>query len=111
MDEATLRRILAFAHPAWMIGSLALAVFTARLGLEIRRRRRVGEPIGAALRVAHLISAGMPGVIGRTRIEVRDKALALVLPEDLAPLGGSRVARRLGQLAKLIGLEPAIVVE
>ena len=67
--------------------------------------------IGAALRVAHLISAGMPGVIGRTRIEVRDKALALVLPEDLAPLGGSRVARRLGQLAKLIGLEPAIVVE
>ncbi|HPG26693.1 MAG TPA: DUF4079 family protein [Myxococcota bacterium] len=54
MDEATLRRILAFAHPAWMIGSLALAVFTARLGLEIRRRRRVGEPIGAALRARHL---------------------------------------------------------
>jgi len=28
----------------------------------------------------------------------------------LAPLGGARVLRRLGQLAKLAGLEPAIAV-
>ena len=67
--------------------------------------------LGATLRVAHLISAGMPGVVGRTRIEQRGKTLALILPPDLAPLGGSRVERRLGQLAKLAGLEPAIVIE
>ncbi len=53
----------------------------------------------------------MPGVIGRTRVEPRGKTLALVLPTDLAPLGGARVIRRFAQLAKLAGLEPAIVVE
>ena len=67
--------------------------------------------LGATLRVAHLISGAMPGVVGRTRIEPAGKKLTLVLPADLAPLGGSRVARRLAQLAKLAGLEPAIVIE
>jgi exopolyphosphatase/guanosine-5'-triphosphate,3'-diphosphate pyrophosphatase len=67
--------------------------------------------LGATLRVAYLISGAMPGVVSRTRVEPRGRALTLVLPADLAPLGGSRVDRRLGQLAKLAGMEPAIVVE
>src|SRR5690606_2055928 len=67
--------------------------------------------LGATIRVAPLISAAMPGVVGRTRVEARGKQLALVLPADLAPLGGSRVARRLAQLAKIAGLEPAIAIE
>ncbi len=67
--------------------------------------------LGATLRVAYLISAGMPGVIGRTRIEQRGKALTLVLPTELGPLAGTRLERRLGQLAKLAGLVPAIAVE
>jgi len=67
--------------------------------------------LGATLRIGHLISAGMPGAIGRVRMEQRGKLLALILPEDLAPLGGTRVARRLSQLAKFVGLEGAILVE
>jgi exopolyphosphatase/guanosine-5'-triphosphate,3'-diphosphate pyrophosphatase len=67
--------------------------------------------LGATLRVAHLISGAMPDVVGRSRIEKRGKSLTLVLPEDLAPLGGARVLRRLGALAKIAGLEPAIAVE
>jgi exopolyphosphatase/guanosine-5'-triphosphate,3'-diphosphate pyrophosphatase len=67
--------------------------------------------LGATLRVAHLLSAATPGVVNRTRIEIRSKMLALVLPPDLAPLGGARVLRRLAQVAKLAGLEPTIVVE
>ena len=67
--------------------------------------------LGATLRVAHLISGAMPDVVGRSRIEKRGKSLTLVLPADLAPLGGARVLRRLGALAKIAGLEPAIVVE
>jgi exopolyphosphatase / guanosine-5'-triphosphate,3'-diphosphate pyrophosphatase len=67
--------------------------------------------LGAALRVAYLISGAMPGVLGRTRIEPRDKQLTLVLPPDLGPLGGARVLRRFGQLAKLAGMEAAAVVE
>ncbi len=67
--------------------------------------------LGATLRVAHLISGAMPGVVGRTRLEQNGKALTLVLPQDLAPLGGSRVERRLGALAKTAGLEPVIAIE
>ncbi len=54
MNRATTLRLLAFVHPAWMLASLALAVATARLGLEIRRRRAAGRPVGAALRERHL---------------------------------------------------------
>jgi len=46
----TWQRILAFAHPAWMVASIAFAITTARLGLEIRRRRAKGQPPGHALR-------------------------------------------------------------
>ena len=67
--------------------------------------------LGATLRVAYLISGAMPGVVGRTCIEPRGKQLTLILPGDLAPLGGARVVRRLGQLAKLAGMEAALVVE
>lgn len=67
--------------------------------------------LGATLRVAHLISGAMPDVVGRTRVEIRGKTLALILPKDLAPLGGARVIRRLAQVAKLAGLEPAVAVE
>ena len=47
-------RALAFVHPAWMLASLVMAVATARLGLEIRRRRANGRPVGGALRARHL---------------------------------------------------------
>lgn len=67
--------------------------------------------LGAALRVAHLISGAMPNVVGRSRIEKRGKTLTLVLPSDFAALGGARVLRRLGGFARLAGLEPMIAVE
>ncbi len=54
MDDATVLRVLAFVHPAWMVVSLVLAIATARLGLEIRRRRRKSQPVGADLRNRHL---------------------------------------------------------
>ena len=67
--------------------------------------------LGATLRVAHLISGAMPDVVVRTRLEQRGKTLALVLPADLAPLGGARVLRRLSQLAKIAGLEAVLAIE
>ena len=54
MDDATILRSLAFAHPVWMLTSLGMAIMTARLGLEIRRRRLAGRPVGAELRGRHL---------------------------------------------------------
>ena len=86
---------------------LALANFYRHEGLIDERCRRASarlaptrlmeraRALGATLRVAYLISGAMPDVVGRTRIEARGKTLALVLPADLAPLGGARVERRL----------------
>ena len=54
MDEATILRMLAFAHPAWMILSIAMALATARLGLEMRKHRLAGRPAGASRRRRHL---------------------------------------------------------
>jgi exopolyphosphatase/guanosine-5'-triphosphate,3'-diphosphate pyrophosphatase len=79
--------------------------------LATTRLMERARALGATLRVAYLISGAMPGVVGRTRTEQRGRTLSLVLPPDLAPLGGARVVRRLGALAKLAGLDPAIVVE
>jgi exopolyphosphatase/guanosine-5'-triphosphate,3'-diphosphate pyrophosphatase len=67
--------------------------------------------LGAALRVAYLVSGSMAGVIPRTRIEVRGDQLTLVLPPDRGMLAGSRLQRRVAQLAKLGALKPAIVVD
>jgi exopolyphosphatase / guanosine-5'-triphosphate,3'-diphosphate pyrophosphatase len=67
--------------------------------------------LGAALRVAYLVSGAMPGTIPRTRVEARGDQLTLVLPEDRAMLAGTRLGRRVAQLAKLAAMRPAIVVE
>jgi hypothetical protein len=54
MDDPALARLLAFAHPLWMLTSLGLAVATARLGLIMRRERRLNRPVGADRRRRHL---------------------------------------------------------
>jgi len=112
---------IALDHPGRAY--LALANFYRHEGLidealsphirELASTRLIerARALGAALRVAHLISGAMPDVIMRTRLEARGKALTLILPSDLAPLGGARVLRRLTQLAKLGGLEAAITIE
>lgn len=54
MELASWQRVLAFGHPTWMVASIAMAIATARLGLEIRRRRAKGQPPGRELRERHL---------------------------------------------------------
>ena len=54
MDDTTLIRVLAFVHPAWMASTLVVTILTARLGLEIRRRRLNGRRVGRDLRARHL---------------------------------------------------------
>lgn len=64
--------------------------------------------LGAAMRVAYILSAAMPGVLPRMPLRVRRKELVLTLPGDLAALGGERVLNRMKPLGKLIGREPRI---
>jgi exopolyphosphatase/guanosine-5'-triphosphate,3'-diphosphate pyrophosphatase len=101
---------------------LALAVYFRHVGLvdeELSPRLRElasarildrARILGAAMRVAYLISAAMPGVLPRAPMQVTGRRLMLRLDGSLAPLASERVFARLKQLGRLIGREPDIVV-
>jgi exopolyphosphatase/guanosine-5'-triphosphate,3'-diphosphate pyrophosphatase len=102
---------------------LALAVFYRHVGLvmddELSPRLRElastrmldrARVLGAALRLAYVISAAMPGVLPKTRLGVERHRLALRLPGEFAALGGERVLSRLRSLSRLIGREPVMLM-
>lgn len=64
--------------------------------------------LGAAMRLAYVMSAAMSGVLPRTPITCAKGRLVLTLPPDLAALENERLQNRLRQLARLIGREPVI---
>jgi exopolyphosphatase/guanosine-5'-triphosphate,3'-diphosphate pyrophosphatase len=99
---------------------LSLAVFFRHVGgaeddAPPRLREMVGPRglqrarlLGAAMRVAYLISASMPGVLPRAPLRVESGCLTLALPADLADLAADRVLSRLRSMAKQLDLTPAI---
>jgi exopolyphosphatase / guanosine-5'-triphosphate,3'-diphosphate pyrophosphatase len=64
--------------------------------------------LGAAMRVAYIVSAAMPGVLPRTPMRAEKGRVTLALPSDLAPLNSDRLQTRLRQFARLIGGDPEI---
>jgi exopolyphosphatase/guanosine-5'-triphosphate,3'-diphosphate pyrophosphatase len=64
--------------------------------------------LGAAMRVAYIVSAAMPGVLPRTPMVAQKGRVALMLPSDLAALNSDRLQTRLRQFARLIGGDPEI---
>jgi exopolyphosphatase/guanosine-5'-triphosphate,3'-diphosphate pyrophosphatase len=64
--------------------------------------------LGAAMRVAYIISAGMPGVLPQTPVLCARGVVALTLPPELADLASERLQNRLQRLARLIGRDSAI---
>jgi exopolyphosphatase / guanosine-5'-triphosphate,3'-diphosphate pyrophosphatase len=102
---------------------LALAVFYRHVGLvmddelsprlrELASTRMIDRArvLGAALRLAYVISAAMPGVLTGTPLAVERHRLALHLPGATAALGGERILNRLRSLARLIGREPVMLM-
>src|SRR5271170_1445275 len=102
---------------------LALSVFFRHVGLvmddELSPRLRElvstrmldrARVLGAALRLAYVVSAAMPGVLPRTPLAVERHRLALRLPGEYAMLGGERVLSRLRSLSRLIGREPVMLM-
>ncbi len=67
------------------------------------------KALGAAFRVAFILTAAMPGILLDTTILKRGSRLVLGLPPHLADLDGEVLQRRLKQLAKLKGLDSAVV--
>jgi exopolyphosphatase/guanosine-5'-triphosphate,3'-diphosphate pyrophosphatase len=58
--------------------------------------------IGAAVRTAHMLSIGRPGIIDKTPLAYESGRLVLVLPKALAALDGERLRRRLAVLGELL---------
>ncbi|ODR94605.1 exopolyphosphatase [Methyloceanibacter stevinii] len=72
---------------------------------ESLRRAKI---LGAAFRVAHMVSAAMPGVLPHTPLTYEGDRLIWTLPEPYADLEGERVSRRFKTLANLLDCEPEI---
>ncbi len=96
---------------------LALTIFYRHMGLiddavsprlrELvpQRLKDRARALGAAFRVAYILSAGMDGTLPDTRIRAASDALVLDLPSRIAALDGDVVRRRLKQLGRLGGLD------
>ena len=102
---------------------LALSVFYRHAGVvtddelsprlrELASTRMIDRArvLGAALRLAYVVSAAMPGVLPRTPLAVERHRLALRLPGEFALLGGERVLNRLRSLSRLVGREPVMLM-
>ena len=64
--------------------------------------------LGAAMRVAYIVSAAMPGVLPRAPMVVQRGRVVLTLPSDLAALNSDRLQSRLRQFARLLGGDPEV---
>ena len=73
-----------------------------------KRAQKRARIIGAAIRTAHMISIGMPGVILDTPLSYDGDRLVLTLPKARAALDGERLRRRLESLAQLLGRQAEI---
>jgi len=102
---------------------LALSVFYRHVGFvmddelsprlrELASTRMIDRArvLGAALRLAYVVSAAMPGVLPKTTLAVERHRLALHLRGGCATLAGERVLNRLRGLARLIGREPVLLL-
>jgi exopolyphosphatase/guanosine-5'-triphosphate,3'-diphosphate pyrophosphatase len=112
---------VAIDHPGRAF--IALAVFFRHVGLvdeELSPRLRElastrvldrARVLGAALRVAYLVSASTIGVLPKTPMLVERGRLVLRLENGMKALAGERVFNRLRQLARLVGREPVMATE
>jgi exopolyphosphatase/guanosine-5'-triphosphate,3'-diphosphate pyrophosphatase len=101
---------------------IALAIFFRHVGLlhdeelsprirELASTRTLDRArvLGAALRVAYMVSASQPGVLPRAPLKVERHRLVLRLEGNCAALAGERVSSRLKHLARLVGREPVVI--
>jgi exopolyphosphatase / guanosine-5'-triphosphate,3'-diphosphate pyrophosphatase len=109
---------IAIDHPGRAY--LALAVYFRHAGLseeELSPRLRElastrmldhARVLGAAMRVAYILTAGQSGVLPKAPLEVKRGKLVLKLSGRYAKLAHERLSNRVRALARLIGREPAI---
>ncbi|MGQ0458055.1 MAG: Ppx/GppA family phosphatase [Hyphomicrobium sp.] len=93
-------------HETSDAGSDALAdKLRALLGRRLQKRAKI---VGAAVRAAHMLSIGAPGVVDETVLNYQNDRLVLTIPKVYAGLDGERLRRRFDVLAQLLGRQAEI---
>jgi exopolyphosphatase/guanosine-5'-triphosphate,3'-diphosphate pyrophosphatase len=82
-------------------------VAPVRALLDERRLRRA-RVIGLALRLAHTLSGGAPGLLPRTKLKRDARSLVLELPADPTAFLSEAVERRHARLARVLALKADI---
>lgn len=73
-----------------------------------KRALKRARVLAAAVRVAHMLSVGMPGIIDEAPLSYDGAKLVLTIPKAHAALDGERLRRRFETLAELLDREPAV---
>ncbi|WP_337996159.1 Ppx/GppA family phosphatase [Oleispirillum naphthae] len=78
------------------------------LGLLSPEDRVRVQAVGCGLRLAHVISGGAPGILGRCRLILEPWRLVLRIPADDPAFDGAAFEKRLDRLARALGRDGAI---
>jgi exopolyphosphatase/guanosine-5'-triphosphate,3'-diphosphate pyrophosphatase len=97
------RAFLALAIAGRYDAAPGLALLASARGLLDHADTRVAEALGAALRLAYVLSAGTPDLLARTALRVEGARLVLTLAGG-GVFAGESVTRRLDALAGALGL-------
>lgn len=88
-----------------------MAVRLKPLGILLADNRRAvkrARILAAAVRTAHMLSMGHPGIIDEAPIRAEKGRLAFTIPAAHQGLDGDRLRRRFEALAKLVEMEPVV---
>lgn len=123
LDTVVNSALVSIDHPGRMF--LALSIFfrhsgigeSSDQGVPVGYRNLAGprlvtraRVIAGAVRAAHMLSAGVPGIIDETSLSIQSGTLCLQLPWAYEDLNGERLQRRLNALARLLGCDGQIVI-
>ena len=101
------RAYLALRHPVGTFRSTRKSGSVSRSLVSARQLDRA-RILGAAMRVAYIVSAAMPGVLPRAPMTLDGGKVTVSLPPELVSLNSERLQSRLKQFARLIGGDPEI---
>jgi exopolyphosphatase / guanosine-5'-triphosphate,3'-diphosphate pyrophosphatase len=79
--------------------------------LVSKKQYRRARIIGAAIRAAHMLSIGRPGIIDEVPLSYERDRLVMTLPKAYADLDGERLRRRFAALAGLLERVPEVRVQ
>ena len=82
---------------------------SASLKLLSEEKLKHAEALGRALRLGAMLTGSVKGMLNKTRLEIADGELSLILEPGVAHLAGERVERRLTALGNCLGLTSRLV--